>query len=234
MIQEIADALVQSWRNFATAFVLFVPRLVAATDHLRRRLRRRAGRPPGDPALLAWLRLRSPGAAQRRQRDAAGGRDAQRRTADREDRLLDRLDRLHRVGGGHAAVRAVPGTGRGVLPVRAALPRRAAGARARLPGRQLPLARDAARVGERRTAGRAPAERRAARARHRHRRGDGARAVGPGDVRRADGVRDHVWRADAGAGDRVRPGRPRRRQAAARTAAQGARRERDSDAAPHL
>ena len=31
MIQEIADALVQSWRNFAYAFVLFVPRLVAAT-----------------------------------------------------------------------------------------------------------------------------------------------------------------------------------------------------------
>jgi Mechanosensitive ion channel, conserved TM helix len=31
MIQEIVDALVQSWRNFASAFVLFVPRLVAAT-----------------------------------------------------------------------------------------------------------------------------------------------------------------------------------------------------------
>jgi Conserved TM helix len=31
MIQEIADALAQSWRNFASAFVLFVPRLVAAT-----------------------------------------------------------------------------------------------------------------------------------------------------------------------------------------------------------
>jgi hypothetical protein len=31
MIQEIADALVQSWHNFSTAFVLFVPRLVAAT-----------------------------------------------------------------------------------------------------------------------------------------------------------------------------------------------------------
>ena len=30
MLQEIADALVQSWRNFATAFVLFVPRFVAA------------------------------------------------------------------------------------------------------------------------------------------------------------------------------------------------------------
>ena len=31
MIQEIADALVQSWRNFATAFVQFVPRFVAAS-----------------------------------------------------------------------------------------------------------------------------------------------------------------------------------------------------------
>ena len=31
MIQEIAEALVQSWRNFAEAFVQFVPRLVAAT-----------------------------------------------------------------------------------------------------------------------------------------------------------------------------------------------------------
>jgi mechanosensitive ion channel-like protein len=30
MIREIADALVQSWNNFAEAFVLFVPRLVAA------------------------------------------------------------------------------------------------------------------------------------------------------------------------------------------------------------
>ena len=31
MIQEIADALAQSWRNFTSAFVLFVPRLVAAS-----------------------------------------------------------------------------------------------------------------------------------------------------------------------------------------------------------
>jgi hypothetical protein len=31
MIQEIAEALAQSWRNFAAAFVLLVPRLVAAT-----------------------------------------------------------------------------------------------------------------------------------------------------------------------------------------------------------
>jgi hypothetical protein len=57
MIQEIADALVQSWRNFATAFVLFVPRLVAATIIfasgfvlsivVRRAVQR----------LLAWLRF---------------------------------------------------------------------------------------------------------------------------------------------------------------------------------
>jgi hypothetical protein len=31
MIEEIAGALAQSWHNFAEAFVLFVPRLVAAT-----------------------------------------------------------------------------------------------------------------------------------------------------------------------------------------------------------
>ena len=31
MIQDIAAALVQSWRKFASAFVLFVPQLVAAT-----------------------------------------------------------------------------------------------------------------------------------------------------------------------------------------------------------
>jgi len=31
MIQEIANALYESWRNFSAAFVLFVPRLVAAT-----------------------------------------------------------------------------------------------------------------------------------------------------------------------------------------------------------
>ena len=30
MIQQIADALVQSWENFSSAFALFVPRLIAA------------------------------------------------------------------------------------------------------------------------------------------------------------------------------------------------------------
>lgn len=57
MIQEIADALVQSWKNFAEAFVLFVPRLVAAAiifaggfivAVLVRRVIRRA---------LAWLQF---------------------------------------------------------------------------------------------------------------------------------------------------------------------------------
>jgi len=57
MIQEIADALVQSWRNFANAFVLFVPRLVAATiifagGFVVAVLARR-----GVRALLAWLRF---------------------------------------------------------------------------------------------------------------------------------------------------------------------------------
>lgn len=55
MIQEIADALVQSWRNFAGAFVLFVPRLVAATiifalGFIVAIIARR-----GVERLLAWL-----------------------------------------------------------------------------------------------------------------------------------------------------------------------------------
>jgi hypothetical protein len=57
MIQEIADALAQSWRNFANAFVLFVPRLVAATiifagGFLVAILARRAVQ-----RLLTWMRF---------------------------------------------------------------------------------------------------------------------------------------------------------------------------------
>jgi hypothetical protein len=57
MIQEIADELVQSWRNFATAFVLFVPRVVAAIiifagGFVISLLVRRAFQ-----RLLAWLRV---------------------------------------------------------------------------------------------------------------------------------------------------------------------------------
>jgi hypothetical protein len=57
MIQEIADALIQSWRSFATAFVLFVPRLVAATiifagGFLMAIVARRVVQ-----RLLAWLRF---------------------------------------------------------------------------------------------------------------------------------------------------------------------------------
>ena len=78
MIQDIADALVQSWRNFASAFVLFVPRLVAATiifagglvvSLIVRRV---------DPAAARVAALRPPVAADRRQRDAAQSRDADR------------------------------------------------------------------------------------------------------------------------------------------------------------
>jgi hypothetical protein len=57
MIQEILDALIQSWRNFATAFVQFVPRLVAATiifagGFVVAILARR-----GVRRLLAWLQF---------------------------------------------------------------------------------------------------------------------------------------------------------------------------------
>ena len=57
MIREIAEALVQSWHSFASAFVLFVPRLVAATiifavGFVIAILARRAVR-----AALAWLRF---------------------------------------------------------------------------------------------------------------------------------------------------------------------------------
>jgi hypothetical protein len=57
MIEQIADALVQSWRNFATAFALFVPRLVAAAiifagGFVVSLLARRA-----IQRLLGWLRF---------------------------------------------------------------------------------------------------------------------------------------------------------------------------------
>jgi Conserved TM helix len=57
MIQEIAEALAQSWHNFATAFVLFVPRFIAATiifgvGFVVSILVRR-----GVHRLLAWLRF---------------------------------------------------------------------------------------------------------------------------------------------------------------------------------
>lgn len=57
MIQDIAGALAQSWQSFATAFALFVPRLVAATiifagGFVVSRLAQR-----GIERLLAWLRV---------------------------------------------------------------------------------------------------------------------------------------------------------------------------------
>jgi hypothetical protein len=57
MIEQIVDALVQSWRNFASAFALFVPRLVAAAiifagGFVVSLLARRA-----IQRLLGWLRF---------------------------------------------------------------------------------------------------------------------------------------------------------------------------------
>jgi Conserved TM helix len=57
MIQEITDALVQSWRNFATAFVQFVPRLVAATIIFFGGLVVALLVRLGIQRLLAWLRF---------------------------------------------------------------------------------------------------------------------------------------------------------------------------------
>ena len=96
------------------------------------------------------------------------------------------------------------------------------------------LARDAARIGERRTARRAPAERHAAPAGDRDRGRHGARAAAAGDHRRADGVCDHVRRADA------RAWRSRSGSAAAMppgtcsSSISRRKKGRDTDAAPHL
>ena len=83
-------------------------------------------------------------------------------------------------------------------------------------GRKLSVARDAARVRERQRARGAAAERRSSPACHRDRRGDGTGTTGFGDDRRVDRLRDHVWRAHAGTGDRVRTRRTRCREGAAR------------------
>ena len=172
-------------------------------------------------SLLVWIQLRAGVAAERRQRDAADRRHANGRTADREDRLLDRLDRLHRVGGRYAAVCAVPGAGGAVLPVRPAVPRRASGVHDRPAHWQFLVAGDPAGRGQRRVAGRPLVERRAPRAGDRDRRGHGARAAGAGDVGRPDRVCDHVWCGDARRRHRVRARRARRRQGAARASVQG-------------
>jgi hypothetical protein len=57
MIQEIADALFQSWRNFATGFALFVPRLIAAVIILVLGWIAAAAARGGVRWLLRWLRF---------------------------------------------------------------------------------------------------------------------------------------------------------------------------------
>jgi hypothetical protein len=57
MIQEIGDALVLSWRNFASAFVLFVPRLVAAAIIFLGGLAIAVALRVAVQRLLAWVRF---------------------------------------------------------------------------------------------------------------------------------------------------------------------------------
>jgi hypothetical protein len=57
MIQEIGDALVLSWRNFASAFVLFVQRLVAAAIIFLGGLAIALALRVGVQRLLAWVRF---------------------------------------------------------------------------------------------------------------------------------------------------------------------------------
>jgi len=57
MIQEIADALAQSWRNFASAFVLFVPRLVAGTIIFAGGFVVALGARRAIHALLVWVKF---------------------------------------------------------------------------------------------------------------------------------------------------------------------------------
>jgi hypothetical protein len=57
MIQEIAEALAQSWNNFATAFVQFVPRFVAATIIFGVGFVLSTLVSRGVRRLLAWLRF---------------------------------------------------------------------------------------------------------------------------------------------------------------------------------
>ena len=209
MIQEIADALAQSWRNFADAFVLFVPRLRRGDHHLRAGgfvvaiVARRA-----VPRLLAWLgfdRLAVRTGASEMLR-VAEMPSAELLVA----KIVFWLVWIGFIVSAVDALQLQPFQGlveeffRFVPRFLVALLVLALGF---LVG-NFRLARHAARIGERRTARRAPAEQHAAAAGHRDRVGDGARAAGPGDHRGADGVCDHVWRADAGTGDCVRPRRP--------------------------
>jgi hypothetical protein len=57
MLEQIADALVQSWRNFATAVALFVPRLIAALIIIAIGWAIAAAARAGVRRLLLWVRF---------------------------------------------------------------------------------------------------------------------------------------------------------------------------------
>ena len=59
MIQDIGEALALSWNNFASAFVQFVPRLVAATIIFAGGLAIALAARSGIKRLLAWIQFDS-------------------------------------------------------------------------------------------------------------------------------------------------------------------------------
>ena len=221
MIQEIAEALAQSWHNFATAFVLFVPRLIAATIIfsvgfvlsilVRRSVRR----------LLAWLRCDR--LAQRI------GASEMLRVADMpsaEQLVAKIVFWIVWIGFIVSAVDTlqfgpfqglVDGFFRFVPRFLVALLMLALGF---LIGNFVWRATLLASV-ERGAARRATPQQRAAPDGHRDRGRDGARTSRAGNHGRADRVCHHLRRRDAGPGDRIRAGRTGRRQESDRTTLQG-------------
>ena len=220
MIQEIAEALAQSWSNFTGAFVLFVPRLVAATiifaggfvvAVLARRIVRNT---------LVWLQFD--------RLAARSGASEMLRVAEMPsaDLLVAKIVFwIVWMGFVVSAVDALQfGPLQGLVQQfflfvpRA--PSGSAGARPGISRRQLRLAWHAAGVGQCRSAGRPFAQRNAPPPGDRDSGGHGARTAGLGDSRRVDGICHRIRRVDAGVGDSVRPRRPGRCQAAARSASE--------------
>ena len=221
MIQEIAEALAQSWSNFTGAFVLFVPRLVAATIIFARGIRRGGPRSTDRPeharVSLQFDRLA-----------ARTGASEMLRVADMPsaDLLVAKIVFwIVWIGFVVSAVDTLQfGPFQGLVQqfflVRAARPAGPAGARTGIPGRQLRLACHAAGVGQCRAPGRPSAQRNAAPPGDRDRGRHGARTTGAGDSRRVDRICHRIRRVDAGAGDRVRTRRAGCRQATARAASE--------------
>ena len=222
MIQDIAvSALVQSWRNFASAFVLLWPRLVAATIIAGGFVVALAARRAIHRFLLSGSsRLL---ASQRRKRNAG------RRDADGRNRRSRRLSPDCLIGFIVSAVdtppaHAISRAGARVLPVCPALSRGAPRVHT-LGSISNLMACHAAGGGERRPAGCIRVERRGVDSRDCHRRGHCL--LGPGN--RADGFACSTPGVAIAFG---LGGRDAAKQLLEQKFKAG--KDRDSDAAPHL